>query len=133
MAATGQFRTATNATTSIDRLERAIAAGKNDSQTWAAYAEALQRQHSFAHAAGAYERALELQPAYEALQPLRLNAALCLAQAGDAGKFFSFFGRMTTTDPKLAVNLLDRAEVERMRSDARWSAAAATARSQAAD
>lgn len=93
----------------------------------------MQREHQFTHAAGAYERALELQPEFDALQPLRFNAALCLAQSGESAKFFAFFGKLTTTDPKLAVDILDRPECAGMRADSRWLGAAATARAQAAD
>jgi Tfp pilus assembly protein PilF len=133
LAATGQFRAGGVGGDAIDVLERAIASGKNDWQTWAGYGAALQQTHRYVHAAAAYGRALELQPDVEALSKLRFNEGVCLAQAGDADKFFAFFTHLTAADPKAAVDLLERAEVSGMRGDARWAGAAATARAQAAD
>jgi tetratricopeptide (TPR) repeat protein len=133
LAATGQFRTTVSAPGAIDTLERAIASGRNDAATWTAYATALQQQQQFTHAATAYQRALELHPDFEQVTQLRFNTALCLAQSGDANRFFTFFTHLTATDPKQAVDILDRPEVSSMRADGRWSAAASTARAQAAD
>lgn len=133
LAATGQFRAPVHMTGNLDSLERAIASGKSDCGTWMAYAQALQQQHSFAHAGAAYERALSLQPAVEEAPGLRFNAVLCLGEAGDPEKFFPFFSHLATTDPKLAVDVLERPELATMRADSRWNAIAATARAQAAD
>jgi Tfp pilus assembly protein PilF len=133
LAATGQFRAAGSSTDAIDTLERAIASGKNDAAIWSAYGTALQQQHRFAHAAAAYQRALDLQPDFQEVPKLRFNTALCLAESGDADKFFGFFAHLTALDPKQAVDILDRPEVSSLHGDARWSAAASTARAQAAD
>jgi Tfp pilus assembly protein PilF len=133
LAATGQFRAAGNAPDAIDSLERAIASGKNDATTWSAYGTALQQQHRFSHAAAAYQRALDLQPDFQQVPTLRFNTALCLGQSGDADKFFTYFTHLTATDPKQAVDILDRPEVSSLHADPRWSAAASTARAQAAD
>jgi Tfp pilus assembly protein PilF len=133
LAATGQFRGNSGVNGSIDQLERAISAGHGDVATWAAYGAALQGEKRFDHAAQAYQRALDLQPDPGAVQKIRFNAALSLGQAGDADKFFAFFSHLTTTDPKQAVDVLERPELTTMHSDARWAPAASSARAQAAD
>jgi Tfp pilus assembly protein PilF len=133
LAATGQFNTNAGNAGSIDQLERAISSGHGDVATWAAYGEALQAKSRFDHAAQAYQRALEMQPDPGVVQKIRFNAALCLGQAGDANKFFDFFTHLTTTDPKQAVDLLERPELLPMHRDLRWAPAATTARAQAAD
>ncbi|HUO10384.1 MAG TPA: hypothetical protein VM008_18910 [Phycisphaerae bacterium] len=133
LAATGQFNRANSANGSIDQLERAISSGHGDVTTWAAYAAALQNEKRFDHASQAYQRTLELLPDPSIVQKIRFNAALCLGQAGDPGKFFDFFAHLTTTDPKLAVDLLERPELAPMRKDPRWASAANAARTQAAD
>ena len=133
LAATGQFHRGDGVKGSLDQLERTISAGHGDVATWAAYGSALQGEKRFDHAAQAYQRALDLQPDPADVQKIRFNAALSLGQAGDPDKFFSFFTHLTTTDPKLAVDLLERPELTAMHSDARWGPAASSARAQAAD
>ncbi|MGN6368306.1 MAG: hypothetical protein ACTHN5_08615 [Phycisphaerae bacterium] len=133
LAATGQLHSNTGGAASIDQLERAISSGRGDVATWCAYAAALQEKKRFDHAGQAYLRALDLQPDPGVVQKIRFNAALCLAQSGDANKFFDFFSHLTTTDPKQAVDLLERPELLPMHRDARWGPAATTARAQAAD
>lgn len=133
LAATGQFHRSQSANGSIDQLERAISSGHGDVTTWAAYGAALQEQKRFDHAAQAYQRALDLQPDPGVVQKIRFNAGLSLGQAADPDKFFDFFSHLTTTDPKLAVDLLERPELAPMRKDARWGPAANAARAQAAD
>jgi tetratricopeptide (TPR) repeat protein len=129
LAATGQFR-APGSATSIDALERAIASGSADAATWNSYGDALRADNRFAHAAAAYQRALELDPD----RPLaRFNAALSLAQAREPDQFFAFFSHLTMNDPKQAVDLLDRPELAALHADPRWETAAGTARAQAAD
>jgi Tfp pilus assembly protein PilF len=131
LAATGQFHTGDPG--SVDQLERAIASGHGDVHTWAAYGTALQADKRFDHAAQAYQRALDLQPDPSDAQKIRFNAALCFGQAGDADKFFDFFSHLTTTSPKLAVDVLERPELAPLHNDARWGPAASLARAQAAD
>lgn len=133
LGATGQFHRSGADGNSIDALERAIASGRNDVATWSSYAQALQEKKDFVHAAAAYGRALELQPAEGEIQKLRFNAALCLGQSGNADAFFTSFAQLTSTDPKLAVDVLDRPELAGLRADSRWAAAASSARAQAAD
>jgi tetratricopeptide (TPR) repeat protein len=132
-AATGQFRNKGEGGATIDQLERELASGKTDVGTWTAYGDALRGQKQFAHAAAAYQRALEMHPSVDDLQKLRFTTALCLGQAGDADKFFVFFTHLTLTDPKLAVDLLERPELATLRQDSRWGPASASARSQASD
>jgi tetratricopeptide (TPR) repeat protein len=129
LAATGQFRSA-QGPASLDELERTIASGSAEAATWNAYGDALREHKRYAHAAAAYQRAIELDPD----RPIsRYNAALALAQANAPEKFFPFFTQLTVNDPKQAVDLLERPELASMRNDPRWAAAETAARAQAAD
>jgi tetratricopeptide (TPR) repeat protein len=129
MAATGQFR-AGHPPASLEELEKAIGSGSADAGTWNAYGDALRGVQRFGHAAAAYQRSLELDPD----RPMaRFNLALALGQAGDADKFFLYFAQVTANDPKQAVDLLERPELEGLHKDGRWAAAATNARAQAAD
>jgi tetratricopeptide (TPR) repeat protein len=129
LAATGQFRSA-KGPASLEDLERAIASGSADASTWNAYGDALRIHKRYAHAAAAYQRAMDMDPD----RPLtRFNEALVLAQSNAADKFFEFFSQLTVNDPKQAVDLLDRPELVSMHNDPRWLQAATSARAQAAD
>src|SRR5690242_2256779 len=111
LAGTGQFRGSDNRPASLERLERLIASGSADAGTWQGYGDALSEHKRFAHAASAYQRALDLDPD----RPVaRFNEALALAQARDADRFFEFFTRLTNNDPRQAVDLLDRPELAGM-------------------
>jgi tetratricopeptide (TPR) repeat protein len=129
LAATGQFRSA-KPPASLEELERAIASANADGPTWNAYGDALRNAKRYAHAAAAYQRAIELDPD----RPMtRFNAALALAQSNAPDKFFPYFTELTAHDPKQAVDLLDRPELASMHKDPRWLPAATSARAQAAD
>jgi tetratricopeptide (TPR) repeat protein len=129
LAAAGQFRSA-RGPASLEDLERAIASGSADAATWNAYGDALRTHKRYAHAAAAYQRAIDMDPD----RPLtRFNEALALAQSNAPEKFFPFFTQLTINDPKQAVDLLDRPELVSMHNDPRWLPAATSARAQAAD
>jgi len=130
LAATGQFRSHETATQSLEELEHLIAAGDANAATWHAYGDALRSNKRYAHAAAAYQRALDTEP--DRTQA-RFNAALSFAQANQSDLFFHFFNNIIVFNPKLAVDLLDRPELASMHADARWSPTASLAHSQAAD
>ncbi|MCL2648294.1 MAG: hypothetical protein FWD61_15005 [Phycisphaerales bacterium] len=130
LAATGQFRFHETTPRSLQEFETIIASGETDAATWQAYGDALCSNKRYAHAAAAYQRSLDLEP--DRAQA-RFNAALALAQANQADKFFDFFNRIIAYNPKQAVDLLERPELASMHSDPRWTPTATLAQGQAAD
>jgi tetratricopeptide (TPR) repeat protein len=129
LAGTGQFRAKEAAGASLEELEKRIV-GSRDGAVWEAYGDKLRASGRFASAAKAYERALEFQPD---LTGARLQRAIALSEARDADGFFTYFARLSVQYPKLAADLLERAELAPIRTDDRWAPAAASARAQAID
>jgi tetratricopeptide (TPR) repeat protein len=119
---------------SMPQLELQIAAGKADAATWQHYGDALRDVKRYSHAAAAYRKALELEPDR---REARVSAALVLGQAGDADGFFAMVQELSVSDPKLAVDVMDRPESAgpegKLRKDGRWEGAYRNARAQAAD
>ena len=116
-------------------LEKQIAAGTADAGTWQSYGDTLRTAHRFGHAAAAYRRALELQPD---LRDARLNLGLSLGQASNSDTagpdaFFAFINDLMLSEPKLAVDILDRQELAPLRADARFAPVYQNAKAQAAD
>jgi predicted Zn-dependent protease len=129
LALAGQFRAPAGLSKNLAVLEKQIA-GHPDAATWDAYGDALRAANRPAAAADAYQRALALDPARRLT---RINAALALAQAGNADAFFAYVSRLTMTDAKLASDLLERPELSSLRGDHRFQIAADTAHAQAVD
>ena len=115
---------------SIQRLEVAIAAGKADAGVWSSYGRRLSEQKRFAAAASAYQRALELNPLDRGAQ---FNRAISLAQCGAGDQLYTLLKDLVVSDPKTAVDVLERPECGGVLSQQRFVALAADARMQALD
>jgi tetratricopeptide (TPR) repeat protein len=129
LSATGALRSGTERSTDLATLERQIA-GHPDADTWDAYGDALRAAGRYGQAADAYQRALKLDPARRAT---KINIGLALAQAKDADGFFQYVSRLTMTDAKVAVNLLEKSELAPLQGDPRFTMARTTAQGQAVD
>lgn len=114
----------------LGELEKTIAAGKADAQTWHDYADALCDARRFAHAASAYSKVLELEPDR---REARMGKMLALAQGPDADAFFQYAQQLMNTDAKLTFDLLERREVGSKKSDGRFEPLYRTAKAQAID
>jgi tetratricopeptide (TPR) repeat protein len=111
-------------------VDRRIAAGDADAQTWVAFARRLESRGDPRHAAAAYERALARDPY---LREARAGRAQALARAGDAEELYRFLHELVFSDPQLTLDLLGRAEMARFLPAPRFQALASEARSQAID
>jgi hypothetical protein len=128
LAATGQFRTPDLQHESMESLEKQILTTR-DPKVWLAYGDKLRDAHRPDSAAKAYQKAVELQPD---LPAARLNCGLALA-ACNADAFFDYANRLSSTYPRIAVNLLGRPELSPLHADPRWEPTVAAAEAQAAD
>src|SRR5262249_47789281 len=106
LAATGQFKTPDWQHESMESLEKQILSTR-DPGVWLAYGDKLRDANRPESAAKAYQKAIELQPD---LPGARLNWGLALA-ASNADAFFDYANRLSTSYPKIAVNLLGRPEL----------------------
>jgi len=129
LAATGQFRTTSLEKMSLEDLEKRIVDCK-DGAVWCAYGDKLQGAGRFVDAVEAYEKALKVQP--DSVDA-RISLAIALGQGKDADRFFAYFSRLSSSYPKIAVDLLERPQLAGMKDDPRWEAAAWAARAQAVD
>ena len=129
LAAMGQLRARPLSRMTLEELEGKIV-GSSDGAVWCAYGDKLLAAGKFPAAAKAYEKAVEFGPD---LVEARLNEGVALAEAKDAEGFFAYVGKLTINHPKVAVDLLERAEVRGMQGDLRWSPVAASAKAQAVD
>jgi Flp pilus assembly protein TadD len=129
LAGAGQFRSGDKLDTSLEALEKKIIDCK-DGQTWNAYGDRLRETGRFASAAKAYQQALKFQPD---LENAMMYGGVALAQAGDADACFAYISKLTTRDPKKAVNLMGMPEMAGMKKDARWAMAYSSAQAQAMD
>jgi len=110
----------------LEQLELMIANPDASAETWRLYAGRLEAADRPAHAATAYQRYLEADP-YD--RETRLRCALALAAAAaDAGqpvpaeqdKLLAFMQDMVLMDPKLAVDVFDRPELQLHLGDPRF-------------
>jgi tetratricopeptide (TPR) repeat protein len=129
LAATGQFRSTNLDSATLADLEKRIV-DCQDGAIWIVYGDKLQASARYPDAVKAYEKALGLQPnSVEA----RIKIAIALGQEKNSDNFFGYFSRLSSSYPKLAVDLLERPELTSLKSDPRWEPAAAAARAQAVD
>jgi tetratricopeptide (TPR) repeat protein len=115
----------------LQELEQQIATGTARPETWSAYGHALFAADQYDRAALAFEHVIESQPSN---REARVQAGLSLAAAGDADRLLAFLRDQLYFEPKLAVELLDRAEMQRfLTDDPRFSTLQKDARAQAMD
>ena len=91
-------------------LQAAVAQPDVKPATWLLYAQTLQSLKKFPDAAWAYQQLLNVDPSN---RPASLQAAICLAQSGRHEDFYGFVKATILSDPKLAVEILDRPESQR--------------------
>ncbi|NQU11871.1 hypothetical protein HQ590_13840 [bacterium] len=93
----------------LAELEQAIAHPDAGPDIWLRYAQRLQQAHRFDHAALAYERVLESDP-YSRVGNLQCAAAL--ARLGDVDRLYAFVSNLTRLDPRLALDVFGRPELQ---------------------
>ena len=103
----------------LDELEKMISSGTAGAEDWVAYAQKLAAQKDFTLSALAYKEALKLHPYHRTAQ---FECAVTLAQAEDADALFDFMRDLTYAEPKMAVELFDRAELRRYLPEPRFAA-----------
>ena len=93
----------------LAQLELSIADPDASNETWLLYAQCLQRERRFAHAAMAYTHVLEKDP-YR--RTANLQCGIALALAGDADRFHEFVSNLVLLEPRLALDVLGRPEAQ---------------------
>lgn len=97
---------------------------------WLAYGDILAREKEYGPAAEAYAKVLEKEN-YN--RDARQGRAVCLAQAGNEEECFNFMKTLVFSEPKLAVDLFERRELQRYTSIDRFAALYKDAKAQAMD
>ena len=93
----------------LAELEQAIARPDATTDTWLRYAQCLHQARRFDHAVMAYTQVLENDP-YRRVANLQCAAAL--AQLGDADRLEEFVRRLVALDPRLALDVFGRPELQ---------------------
>jgi tetratricopeptide (TPR) repeat protein len=114
----------------LEALEKIIQKGKADKETWFSYAEALSDAGKYDRAAQAFKKVLELEPSH---RQAKVGCALSLAQATKTDELYSYVKDLVFSEPKLAMDLLERPELSTYMSDARFAALQKEAKAQAMD
>jgi hypothetical protein len=91
----------------LAQLEVAIADPDAGTDTWMLYAQRLQKEKRFSHAAMAYERVLETDP-YS--RTANIGCATALALEGDPDRFFIFVNSLMLIEPRLILDVFGRPE-----------------------
>jgi hypothetical protein len=114
----------------LAELEVAIANPDAPLETWLTYAQRLQQAGRFAHAAAAYQRVLETDPF---CRVANFQCAVVLAKAGDPDAFYSFMANLLLSEPRLALEIFGRPEIQRYMGEERFQSLLAQARVQSMD
>ena len=114
----------------LTELEQAIANPDASTETWLLYAQRLQQEQRFDHAAMAYQRVLETDPDS---RTANLQCAAALAQLGDADRLHGFLSHLTQLDPRLAQDVFGRPELQRYLKQSRFQSLLNQARIQSLD
>ena len=93
----------------LAQLEQAIANPDATTDTWLHYAQALQHARRHEHALSAYQRVLENDP-YSRVANFSTVAALALL--GDTERLHGFLAKLIQLDPRLAVDVFVRPELQ---------------------
>ena len=115
---------------SVAELEKKIANGDKSPATWMAYGEALGKAKEYGRAAGAYKEVIKIEPLRK---DAKFQCALCLANASRADELHDFLKDMVVNEPKLAMEVLDRPEVQKYVAEERFAGLKAEAKNQAMD
>lgn len=119
---------------SVEAMEAKIAeltkTGKVPPATWRAYADALVEAKQYAKAAAAFAEVLKAEPFQ---RDAKFQCGLALAMAGDSDGFYNFQKDLVYSEAKLAVELFDRPETQRFRSEKRFAELVNEAKNQAMD
>lgn len=105
---------------SLTELEQAIASPDASTDTWLRYAQCLENDRRFDHAAAAFQRVLETDPY---CRIANLHYAAALARAGDADRLLTFLTKLTQLDPRLALDVFARPELQPFLKQARFDQA----------
>jgi hypothetical protein len=114
----------------LSQLEAAIVEAGTKSEIWKLYAGQLTQHNRHADAALAYKRVLELEP-YD--RQAMLQCALALAAAKNNDELYVFVSHLVVTEPKVAVDILERPQFGPCLSEGRFQSLQIEARNQAMD
>lgn len=96
-------------TQSLTELEQAVANPDASTDTWLLYGQRLQQDQRFEHAVMAYQRVLETDP-YSRTANIQCVAALSLL--GDTDRLAGFLAHLIQLDPRLALDVFGRPEIQ---------------------
>lgn len=102
------------------QLEQAIANPDATTETWLHYGQCLQQERRYDHAASAYQRVLETDP-YSRVANFQCVAALALL--GDGDRLHAFLVKLIQLDPRLALDVFARPELQRYLKQPRFAEA----------
>jgi tetratricopeptide (TPR) repeat protein len=114
----------------LEQLEQAIANPDATTETWLHYAQCLQHERRYDHAVLAYQRVLETDP-YSRAANFQCVAALALL--GDGDRLHSFLVKLIQLDPRLALDVFTRPELQPYLKQSRFAEAHKQAVVQAMD
>ena len=116
---------------SLEQLEKRIAGGKADVNTWRDYGDRLVESRKFARAADAYRKALELAPSQ---RELRIKLAVALAGGGQEEELYNYMRELITrNDSKLVLELFDKPELAKYLAQDQFLSLQTDARNQSVD
>jgi hypothetical protein len=115
---------------SVAALEKKIADGDKSAGTWMAYGEALGKAKEYGRGAAAYKEVIKLEPMRK---DAKFQCAVCLANAGRSDELHEFLKDLVVNEPKLAMQVLDRPDVQKYVGEERFAGLKEEARNQAMD
>lgn len=118
-----------DAGTTLTALEQAIANPDASTDVWLQYGQQLEKEKQFEQAAAAFQHVLETDP-YS--RTANLHCAAVLAQL-DADRLAPFLARMIELDPRLALDVFGRPEIQPHLRHARFQTLLNQARIQSLD
>lgn len=102
----------------LAELEQAIANPDASTETWLQYGQCLQHERRYDHAVSAYQRVLETDP-YSRNANFQCVAALALL--GDGDRLHAFLVKLIQLDPRLALDVFARPELQPYLKQARFA------------
>jgi tetratricopeptide (TPR) repeat protein len=115
---------------SIEMLELRLAAGEESAPLWFAYAQRLDEAGRHEAAAAAYAQVLQSEPYH---REARFGRAMALAHSAQSDPFFLYMHDLVYSEPRLAVDVLERREVRAYLSEPRFRDLSREAQIQALD
>lgn len=125
-----QYLKQRNGNHTLESLEQKIANGDKTAETWIAYGQALAERKRYGNAADAYRQVLTVEPTR---REAKFQRAVNLALAHRGDELHGFLRDLVHSEPKLAVDLFERPELQPFQSEPRFASLYSDARNEAVD